>query len=255
MDPGKIPSGKKIYFVSDAHLGLPPLDKSLEREKLLVKWLNEIKEDAHSVYLLGDIFDYWFEYHKVVPRGFTRLLAKIAELTDSGIPVYFFTGNHDVWVFDYLPTETGVRVFRKPLRIEINNKKFFIAHGDGMGKYERGYNIIKWIFDNRILQWLYARIHPNAATAFAHWWSKHSRLSKAGFLPYMGEDKEYQVLYSRDILQKEHIDYFIFGHRHLPLDLKLNETSRLICLGDWYINFTFAVLNGTEIELKYYSKI
>jgi UDP-2,3-diacylglucosamine hydrolase len=255
MDSIQISENKKIYFLSDAHLGFPPREKSLIREKLLTRWLEEVRTDAHSIYLLGDIFDYWFEYRKVVPRGFTRLLGKISEITDSGIPVYFFTGNHDVWVFDYLPSETGVQVFRKPLRIEINGLKFFIAHGDGLGSYEKGYNIIKWIFTNSTLQWLFARIHPNASIAFAHAWSKHSRLSKDASLPFMGEDKEFQVLFSKDLLKKEHFDYFVYGHRHLPLDLSIGENSRLICLGDWFYNFTFAVFDGKEMKLKYYKKI
>ena len=249
-----IPENKKIYFLSDAHLGLPPHEKSLKREKLLTKWLEETRKDAHSIYLLGDIFDYWFEYRKVVPRGFTRLLGKISEITVSGIPVYFFTGNHDVWVFDYLPSETGIEVFRKPLHIEINGKKFFIAHGDGLGPYDKGYNIIKWIFTCRLLQWLYARIHPNASTAFAHTWSKHSRLSKDAFLPFMGEEKEFQILFSKDLLKTEHFHYFVYGHRHLPIDITIGENSRLICLGDWFINFTYAVFDGKDMELMAYPK-
>ncbi len=252
MNPIQIPVDKKIYFLSDAHLGLPPREKSLHREKLLVKWLEEVRKDAHSIYLLGDIFDYWFEYSKVVPRGFTRLLGKISEITDSGIPVYFFTGNHDVWVFDYLPSETGVQVFRNPINIEINGKKFFIAHGDGLGPYDKGYKFIKSIFTNRILQWLFARIHPNGSIAFAHRWSKHSRLSKDAFLPFMGEEKEFQVLFSKDVLKNEHFDYFVYGHRHLPIDLKIGEASRLVCLGDWFYNFTFAVFDGKDMELKSY---
>lgn len=250
----QIPGNKKVYFLSDAHLGLPPFEKSLIREKKLVEWLEEIKKDAHSIYLLGDIFDYWFEYKKVVPRGFTRFLGKLAELCDSGIPVYYFTGNHDVWVFDYLPKEIGLEVFRNPLRLEINGKKFFIAHGDGLGSYEKTYNLIKRIFTSPILQWFYARIHPNASFAFAHWWSNQSRLSKDAFLPFMGEDKEFQILYSREILEKEHFNYFVYGHRHLPLDLKIAENCRYVCLGDWFINFTYAVFDGNDMELKSYSK-
>jgi UDP-2,3-diacylglucosamine hydrolase len=254
MNSIQIPDNKKIYFLSDAHLGLPPKDKSLEREKLLTRWLDEVSEDAHSIYLLGDIFDYWFEYRKVVPRGFTRLLGKISEITDSGIPVYFFTGNHDVWVFDYLPSETGLQVFRKPLKLNINGKKFFIAHGDGLGPYDKGYNIIKWIFTNPVLQWLFTRIHPNTSTAFAHRWSKHSRLSKEAFLPYMGEEKEFQILFSKEILKTEHFNFFVYGHRHLPIDMTIGENSRFICLGDWFMNFTYAVFDGKDMELRHYLK-
>ncbi len=252
MQSLQIPENKKIYFLSDAHLGLPPVEKSLEREKLLVKWLDEIRKDAHSIYLLGDIFDYWFEYREVVPRGFTRFLGKIAEITDSGIPVYYFTGNHDVWVFDYLPNEVGVEVFRKPLNIEINGKKFFIAHGDGLGSYEKMYNIIKAIFTSKVLQWMFARIHPNASSAFAHRWSRHSRLSKDAFLPFMGEDKEFQIMFSKDVLKEEHFDFFVYGHRHLPIDLKISDNSRYVCLGDWFHNFTYAVFDGKNMSLKSY---
>jgi UDP-2,3-diacylglucosamine hydrolase len=249
----QIPADKKIFFLSDAHLGLPPREKSLQREKLLTRWLEEVRNDAFSIYLLGDIFDYWFEYKKVVPRGFTRLLGKIAEITDSGVPVYFFTGNHDVWVFDYLPSEIGITVIRNPVTIEINGKKFFIAHGDGLGPYEKGYRIIKSIFTSRILQWFFSRIHPNTATAFAHRWSKHSRLSKDASLPFLGEEKEFQVLFSKEILKTEHFHFFVYGHRHLPIDLIIGENSRFICLGDWFINFTYAVFDGNDLQLRSYS--
>ncbi len=253
MQSIQIPRNKKIYFLSDAHLGLPPHEKSMNREKLLIQWLEEVRKDAHSIYLLGDIFDYWFEYSKVVPRGFTRFLGKLAEVCDSGIAVYFFTGNHDVWVFDYLPSEIGLEVFRKPLKIEINGKKFFIAHGDGLGSYERTYNFIKSIFTSRILQWLFARIHPNATIAFAHRWSKHSRLSKDVSQAFLGEDKEFQILFSREVLTKEHFDYFVYGHRHLPLDMIIGENSRYICLGDWFVNFTYAVFDGNDMKLMSYT--
>lgn len=243
---------KKIYFVSDAHLGHPPAEESLKREKLLVKWLSEIQKDAHSIYLLGDIFDYWFEYRKVVPRGFVRLLGKIAELTDAGIPVYFFTGNHDVWIFDYLPKETGIIVHRDILKLEINNIKFLIAHGDGLGPGEQGYKLLKKIFTSKVIQWLFARIHPNGATWFAHQWSKHSRLSKNISHSFLGEDKEHLIIFSRETLKKEHIDYFIFGHRHLPFDFIIGEGAHVICLGDWFVNFTFAEFDGTRVRLIKY---
>jgi len=246
--------GKKIYFVSDAHLGLPPENKSREREKLLVEWFDMISKDAQSVFMMGDIFDYWFEYKKVVPRGFVRLLGKMAELTDKGIEINFFTGNHDVWVFDYLPQETGIKVFKQPVIRIINGKKFYLAHGDGLGPGDLNYKILKKIFHSRILQWLYARIHPNCATSFAHTWSKHSRLAKGAFTPYLGDDNEQLILYAREILKKEHIDFFIFGHRHIPLDLKLNESTRIIYTGDWYVNFTFVVYDENGLKLVPYLK-
>ncbi|MBI5217677.1 MAG: UDP-2,3-diacylglucosamine diphosphatase [Bacteroidia bacterium] len=244
---------KKIYFVSDLHLGLPSYEKSLEREKLFVAWLDEIKNDAGEIYLLGDIFDFWFEYKTVVPRGFTRLLGKIAELTDSGIHVYFFTGNHDIWVFDYLPRETGVTVVREPIVREWNGKKFYIAHGDGLGPFDRRYKVLKKIFTNRISHWLFARLHPNFGIGFAHLWSHKSREYQE-FPTFKGEDKEWLIRYSKMLLQKEHFDYFIFGHRHVPVHIPLNDKSHFINLGDWLFNFTYAVFDGEKAELKKYEK-
>lgn len=247
----QVPPDKKIYFVSDAHLGLPPREKSLHREKLLVNWLDKIKEDAFEVYLLGDIFDYWFEYKKVVPRGFTRILGKIAEITDSGIPVYFFTGNHDIWIFDYLPEEIGITVYHKPQKRVYNGKSFYLAHGDGLGPGEKSYKILKRIFRNKVLQWLYARIHPNSSTGFAHRWSKHSRFSKGSYVEWLGPDKEHLILHSKEILKKEPFDFFIFGHRHVPKEYPFSGT-KVIYLGDWFINFTYAVFDGSDVTLKYY---
>jgi UDP-2,3-diacylglucosamine hydrolase len=244
----------KIYFISDAHLGLPPEEKSRERERLLVEWLNKIQEDAHAVYLMGDIFDYWFEYRKVVPRGFVRFLGKLAELTDNGVEVNYFTGNHDVWIFDYLPKETGIKVFRKPHTQEFEGKKFFLAHGDGLGPGEKSYKLLKKIFTSSFMQWLFARLHPNFATSFAHHWSKLSRLSKGAYTPYLGEEKEDLILYSKKILEDEHFDYFVYGHRHIPLDHKLNSNARVIYLGDWFVNFTYAVFDGNDLKLMYYLK-
>jgi UDP-2,3-diacylglucosamine hydrolase len=243
----------RIYFASDVHLGMHPKDKSSEREKLFIRWLDEIMTDASEVYLVGDIFDYWFEYRKVVPRGFTRTLGKISELSDKGIPVHFFTGNHDVWVFDYLPSETGVILHREPYATTIGGKRFFIAHGDGLGPGEAHYKMLKRIFTSKTLQWLYARLHPNFTIAFAQRWSKNSRYAKGISVDYLGEDKEVLIQYAKKKLTEEYFDYFIFGHRHLPLDFNLDNGSRLIFLGDWIINFTYAVFDGENLELKKYS--
>jgi UDP-2,3-diacylglucosamine hydrolase len=248
----RIPEGQKIYFLSDAHLGLPPQEKSLAREKLLVQWLNEVSSDAKAIYLLGDIFDYWFEYKKVVPKGFTRFLGKISELCDAGIEINIFTGNHDVWMFDYLPQETGVNVFRQAIKRNFNGKIFYMAHGDGLGPGERSYKILKKIFTSKILQWMYARIHPNAATGFAHLWSRRSRFSKGNYVPFLGEEKEHLISHSKKVLEEEYFDYFIYGHRHVPIDIKIGQSSRVIYLGDWFINFTFAVFDGKEMALKKY---
>jgi UDP-2,3-diacylglucosamine hydrolase len=244
---------KKIFFISDLHLGMHPQKESMEREKLVVKWLEEVYREASEIYLLGDVFDYWFEYKKVVPRGFTRFLGKIAEITDAGVTVNLFTGNHDVWVFDYLPQEVGVQVYREPITREYGGKKFLIAHGDGLGPGQLGYKFLKGMFTSKILQWMYGHLlHPNLATGFAHRWSKKSRYDKGVTTEWLGDDREYLVRYAKDKLKEEHFDYFIFGHRHLPLTLDLNENSKMLYLGDWIENFTYAVIDGDRIELKHY---
>jgi UDP-2,3-diacylglucosamine hydrolase len=242
---------KKIYFISDVHLGLYPPEKSLEREKLLVKWLDSIKSDADDLYLMGDIFDFWHEYLKVVPRGFTRFLGKLAELSDDGVNIHFFTGNHDIWVYKYLPNEIGLTVYRKPVAKELNGLKFYLAHGDGLGRGDFGYKILKAIFTNKVLQWLFARIHPNAAMAFGQRWSKSSRFCK-GYVaePFKNDLEEKQIVYAKEKLKTEHYDFFIIGHRHIPYDIKIDHNSRIINLGDWINNFSYAVLDGQKLELK-----
>ena len=241
----------KIYFISDVHLGLHPQERSDEREKILVNWLDSIKEDATELYLMGDIFDFWHEYKRVVPRGFIRFLGKIAELSDKGVLLHFFTGNHDVWVYDYLPKELGLTVYRKPVIREINGFRFFLAHGDGLGRGELGYKMLKGIFTNRILQWLFARLHPNSAVGFGLRWSKSSRYAKGIIAePYNGDEKELQVVFAKDKIKTEHFDYFVFGHRHVPFDIKISDSSRVINLGDWINNFTYGVFDGRQFELK-----
>lgn len=248
----KLNKGKKVYFVSDAHLGLPPAEKSRIREKLLVTWLDEKMEDAAAFYLMGDIFDYWFEYKKVVPRGFVRLLGKLAEISDSGIPLYFFTGNHDVWVFNYLPEEIGIKVIRKPVKHIINNKKFYLAHGDGLGPVEYSYRFLKMIFTSKMMQWLYARIHPNSATGFAHMWSKKSRFSKGNYTTWLGEEKEHLIIHSRAVEKKEHFDFYVYGHRHLPKETDIPGNSKVFYLGDWFVNFTYGEFDGKKMRLHHY---
>lgn len=249
-------TGKKIYFASDVHLGAPALNNNLQREKLFVKWLNKVKDDAKAIYLMGDIFDFWFEYKRAVPRGFTRVLGKLAEICDSGIEVHFFTGNHDIWVFDYLPNEIGVIVHRDVVKTEIEGKKFFLAHGDGLGPYDKGYKILKKIFTNKFLQWCFARLHPNFSIGLALKWSSHSRLSdgKVEADQFRGADKEWLVHFAKDILKNEDFDYFVFGHRHWPCNIKLNEKSRYINTGDWISHFTYAVFDGETMELINFEK-
>ena len=246
-----ITAGKKIYFASDFHLGVPDYSTSLEREKKIVKWLDEIKKDAQEIYLIGDVFDFWFEYRTAVPKGFVRLLGKMAEISDSGIPIILFTGNHDMWMFDYLPKEIGVTIHNKPIIREYNGKKFYIGHGDGLGSGDYGYKTIKKIFASPVCQWLFARLHPNFGMGIGQYWSKKSRISNGpSDEKFLGEDKERLLLYSKEQLKKEHFDYFIFGHRHLPLDIKLNEKSRYINLGEWVNYYTYAMFDGANLAMK-----
>lgn len=248
-----IVTGKKIYFASDQHLGAPDYLSSVAREKHFVKWLDEIKHDAAEIYLLGDLFDFWFEYHSVVPRGFTRVLGKISEITDAGIPVYFFMGNHDMWTFGYLEQECGMVVYDQPIERVINGKKFYIAHGDGLGPGDYGYKKIKLLFTHPFVQWCFARIHPNLGTGLANYLSRSSR-SNTGTSDkiYLGDEKEWLVLHAKSILKSQYFDYFIFGHRHYPLQMDLTQGSQYINLGDWIVDFTFAVFDGDSIKLMHY---
>lgn len=244
---------KKAYFASDIHLGLFPKEKSDIREKHFVQWLDEKKNDAAAFFLVGDIFDFWYEYRKVVPRGFVRFLGKIAEITDSGIPVHFFAGNHDIWVNDYLVKEAGVIMHMDPFITVINGKTFYIAHGDGLGPGDYSYKVLRKIFTSKIMQFLFSKIHPNIAFDFGHWWSKQSRYSKGLFEEFLGTDKEYLILYAKEILSKRPIDYFIFGHRHIPMEIDI-VNSRLINLGEWISGYTFASFDGKDLELSSYKK-
>jgi len=243
---------KRIYFVSDVHLGAPALKDNKKRELLFVKWLNEIKQDAAEIYLMGDIFDFWFEYKTVVPRGFTRVLGKIAELGDEGIPVHYFTGNHDVWVFDYLPTETGVILHKEPLRTELFGKKFYLAHGDGLDSNDKGYLFLKRIFTSKTLQRLFSFLHPNLALGFAHKWSEYSRLSKRIGGPEFKAEEEGIYKFAQSFSQKENIDYFVFGHRHRLADMAINNHTRFILLGEWIKTFSYGVFDGEKFELNKY---
>ncbi len=245
-------AGKKIYFASDFHLGAPNFEESLKREKLIVQWLDEIKENAEEIFLVGDVFDFWFEYKRAVPRGFTRLLGKLSELGDAGIKVHVFTGNHDMWIFDYLPKETGAEVHKTVVDREWNGKQFHIGHGDGLGPGDRGYKFLKKVFASKVCQWLFARLHPNFGIGIANFWSRKSRSHTKKKDEFHGEDKEWLVIYSKEILEKRHVDYFIFGHRHMALDIKLNDKSQYINLGDWLQYYTYAEFDGDQLRLKAY---
>ena len=241
---------QKIFFASDFHLGLPTGSDPLERERRAVKWLNSIASDAKEIYLLGDIFDFWWEYKLVVPKGFTRFLGTISLLTDSGIPIHFFTGNHDLWMGKYLVDECGIIMHKEPVMTTFDNKKFYLAHGEGLGTRNFGYKILLSIFHNRPLQVLYSSLHPLIGLTIGHKWSLNSRLGKGISLEFLGEEKEDLFRHTRKILEKEQVDYFIYGHRHLPMNKRLPEGAVLTILGDWIKSGSYAEWDGIELVLR-----
>ena len=249
----ELSAGKNIYFGSDSHLGAPTYRESLPREKKLVRWLDEIKADAEAVFLLGDLFDFWFEYKRVVPKGFVRVLGKLAELTDSGIPIYFFVGNHDLWMKDYFQTELNIPVFHEPQIFDINGKQFFIGHGDGLGPGDSGYKRMKKVFTNPFCQWLFKWFHPDLGVGLAqHLSVKNKLISGEDDAVFQGEENEWLVQYAKRKLQNAHYDYFIFGHRHLPMEIKLSSESTYFNLGDWIKFFTYGKYDGVSFKLMEY---
>jgi len=242
---------KKIYFASDFHLGAPNPQKSKERELRVIQWLDIISKDASDIFLVGDVFDFWFEYKHAIPKGFSRLQGKIASLADSGINVHYFIGNHDMWVFNYFEEELGVKMYRDNTDFEFGGKKFLVGHGDGYGPGDYGYKFIKKVFTNPISQWLFGWIHPNLGIGLANFWSGRSRSANSGSdEKFLGEEYEWLAIYCKEILENKHYDYFIFGHRHLPLDLKVGENSRYLNLGEWINYNTYGVFDGKNLELK-----
>jgi len=244
---------KKIYFLSDFHLGAPDVAASLVREKKIIRFLDEIKSSASAIYILGDIFDFWYEYKNVVPKGYIRLLGKLAELTDAGIPIHVFIGNHDMWMSGYFEQALNIPVYHEPKIFTFNGKRFYLGHGDGLGPGDKGYKFIKKIFRNPICKWLFGWIHPDIGIAIANYFSKKSR-QKTGNTDeqFLGEENEWLIIYSKALIKKEHFDFLIFGHRHLPIDIRLSEQSRYINLGDWITHFTYAEFDGNEVKLCKY---
>jgi len=240
----------KIYFASDFHLGLKAGTDPVIREKKVVKWLDTIAPDAREIYLVGDIFDFWWEYKLVVPRGFTRFLGCISAITDSGLPVHFFTGNHDMWLGNYLSEECGLIIHSSPYSPFLYGKKFHIVHGEGLGSNDKGYTMLLSLFRNKSARALYSMLHPSIGIGIGHRWSLNSRLGKGISREFKGEDQEDLIKYSRAVLDDEHIDFFVFGHRHLALLYDLNQDSRVVFLGDWIKKGNFAEWDGVEIILR-----
>jgi UDP-2,3-diacylglucosamine hydrolase len=246
--------GYKIYFASDLHLGTPDYEASLRREKLFVEWLDMAGRDAAEIYLVGDTFDFWHDYKTVVPKGYVRLLGKLAELSDRGITIHMFTGNHDLWFDGYFEKEIGAKVYTAPIERVYGGKVFFIGHGDGLGPKDHGYKFIKKVFTNPFCQWLFRWIHPDPGIGLASYLSYRSRYSNGAnkLETFLGEDNEWLVMYCKRLLERKHYDYFIFGHRHLPLDIAIGGTSRYINLGDWLDYNSYAVWDGKEMKTARY---
>ena len=251
----QLPPGKKIYFLSDFHLGAPNYEQSLVREKKIVQFLDEIKHNAAVIFIVGDMFDFWYEYRTVVPKGYVRLLGKLAELTDAGIPVHFFVGNHDMWMNDYLQKELNIPVYYEPKEFEFSGKTFFIGHGDGLGPGDHGYKLLKKVFRNPVCQWLFGILPPYVGVGLANYLSRRSRAQTgATEEKFLGEENEWLIVYCKEVLQQKKFDFFVFGHRHLPIDFRLTDGSRYINLGDWIRYFSYASFNGEQFELSYYKK-
>lgn len=246
-------SPQKIYFASDQHFGIPNAESSKLREKKFMQWLDEIKSDARAIFLLGDLFDFWFEYKTVVPRGFVRVLGKIAELRDSGIPIYFFVGNHDLWMIDYFQTELGIPVFDKPKEYKFDGKTFLIGHGDGLGPGDKGYKRMKKVFSHPLSKWFYRWLHPDIGVKLAQYLStKNKLISGQEDIKFLGEENEWLAQYAKRKLKDKHYDYFLFGHRHLPMEIEVGKNSLYVNIGDWITHFTYAVFDGKDLSLKKY---
>ena len=241
----------KIYFASDQHFGAPNFEESSCREKTFVRWLDEVKKDATAIFLLGDLFDFWFEYKTVVPKGFIRVLGKLAEIRDAGIPIYFFVGNHDLWMDDYFEKELNIPVYHDNMEFTFNNRLFLIGHGDGKGPGDKGYKRMKKVFTNPFSKWLFRWLHPDVGVRLAQYLSvKNKLISGEEDVKFLGEDKEWLVQYAKRKLETKHYDYFIFGHRHLPMVIDVGEDSKYANLGDWIGYFTYGVFDGECFELK-----
>lgn len=243
--------GKKIYFASDQHFGIPDAVGSKKREERFIRWMDFIKKDAQVLFLMGDLFDFWHEWKYVVPKGYIRVLGKIAELKDSGIDIYFFVGNHDLWMKNYFEEELGIPVFFEKRYYEVCDKKFLLAHGDGLGPGDKGYKRMKKIFTNPLAQWSFRWLHPDIAMRIANYMSqKNKMISGIEDQKFLGEDKEFLIIYSKEKLKMEKIDFFVFGHRHLPMILDLEKEAKYINLGDWISYFTYGVFDGQQFDLK-----
>ena len=247
----QLPNNKKIYFASDQHFGAPTPELSFPREQKFVAWLDEVKQEAEAIFLLGDLFDFWFEYKTVVPKVFIRVLGKLAEIRDSGIPIYFFVGNHDLWMEDYFQKELNIPVFHDNQEFTFGDKTFLIGHGDGKGPGDLGYKRMKKVFTNPFFKWLFRWVHPDIGVRLAQYLSvKNKLISGDEDVTFLGEDNEWLILYSKRKLETKHYNYLVFGHRHLPMKLSVGENAEYVNLGDWISYFTYGVFDGDNFEIK-----
>ncbi len=249
LDSIKLEPGKKAYWASDFHLGTPGQEESREREDLLVSWLDSIKEDAGAIFLVGDIFDFWFEYKNLIPKGFIRFQGKLAEIVDSGIPVFLFTGNHDMWMFDYFSVELGITPIREDVDVQINDHTFLIGHGDGVGPGDHFYKFLKAFFRNKLCQLLFSILPNRISFGIAIGWSRGSRKSHGENDKTFHGEKESQIIYARSLEEAKHHDYYIFGHRHILMQHRINEKSEFINLGDWISHYSYAEYDGDKLKL------
>ena len=250
----KLNPSKRIYFCSDNHLGSPNRNLSLEREKIFITWLDQIKTDAQAIFFLGDLFDFWFEYKKVVPKGFTRLFGKLAELSDSGIDLFFFVGNHDCWIGNYFEDELGINIFHKKVDLNIDNYNILIGHGDGLGPGDNKYKFLKLLFRNPILKKLFSFIHPDIGISLGSFLSQKNKILSGSEKVFESEDKEMLFSYCKDVLKTKYYHFFIFGHRHIPLELDLGNNSKYFNTGDWITHFSYLVYDGNSFNLNYFNK-
>ncbi len=251
----ELPKGKKVYFASDLHLGIPDKATSIARERRFCRWLDIISKDAEQLYLVGDLFDMWFEYRNVVPKGHVRFLGKLAELRDNGLHIEAFTGNHDLWMRGYFQEELNIPVHHGPITREFNRKKLFIAHGDGLGPGDHGYKMLKKVLRSPLSQWLYRRVHPDTGVGVADWFSRlGSKHADGDAEKEFLAEKEWLVQFCLETLKTEHIDYFIFGHRHIAVTYPLNEYSTYINLGDWLRYDSYAVFDNDNLKLEFYKE-
>lgn len=248
-----IPEGKKVYFASDFHLGVPDKKRSLERERKIIRWLDSIKNNAAAIFLVGDIFDFWFEYKHVIPKGFVRFQAKLLELKDNGIKVIFFTGNHDMWMFDYFEKEFDIPIYRSPETFRIAGKKVYVGHGDGLGPGDYFYKFLKFFFNSRFCKWAFSWLHPNIGIGIAQYWSGKSRLANDHTDDGYKGDDEWLLQYCKELEGKNPHDLYVFGHRHLPIEVEVGQNSKYINLGEWVHHCTFLSIDSSSADLLTYN--